>query len=275
MQQRSHSKPSPHRLPQILWKYAMREVNTIGHYMGDGSRAQVHAAIVGEEHVALKIVCACSPVDVPLCTKCMVFQYREKAFFKQEKEAYEHLLRSKPSPSLKLPRYFGTFALTESVLSTFEFQHSRIDKRQHVGPCTPYKVALGFEKFSGVGLHTIINDLKDTSLAKFEKDLSKTIRALHDIGICHRDLKADNVLLDPTMLEDNQQVTMEYMVIDLSEAALKHKTSEHCWRKLQKLDLSYMRGMFSDARAAKVRLNGIYLSCCLYVGLTSMNHLGC
>ena len=253
----------------------MREVKTIGHYMGDGSRAQVHAAIVGEERVALKIVCACSPVDVPLCTKCMVFQYREKAFFKQEKEAYEHLLQSKPSPSLKLPRYFGTYGLTESVLSTFEFQPSRIDKRQHVGPCTPYKMALGFEEYSGVGLHTIINDLKDTSLVKLEKDLFQTMRALHDIGICHRDLKADNILLDPTMLEDNQQVTMEYMVIDLSDAALKHKTSEHCWKKLQKLDFSNIREIFLDARAAKVQLNGIYLLCCLYIWLTSMNHLGC
>ncbi len=253
----------------------MREVKTIGQYLGDGSRAQVHAAIVGEERIALKIVCTCSPVEVPLCTNCMVFQYREKAFFKQEKEAYEHILRSKPSPSLKLPRYFGTFVLTESVLSTFEFQPSRIDKRQHVSPCTPYKMALGFEEFSGVGLHTIINDLKDPCLAKFENDLSKTMRALHDVGICHRDLKADNILLDPTMLEDNQQVTTEYMVIDLSDAILKHKTSEHCWRKLQKLDLRNMREIFSDARAVKVRLKGIYLLFCFYVRLTSMNNLGC
>lgn len=190
----------------------MREVQTIGRYMGDRSRAQIHSAIAGEERVALKIVRACSPFDVTLYAQCMVFQYRERAFFKQENEAYEHLLRSKPSPSLKLPRYFGTFSLAESVLSTFEFQPSPIDKRRHVGSCTPYKVALGFEEFSGVGLHTIINDLKDTSLAILEKDLFKTIRALHDIGICHRDLKADNILLDPTMLEDNQQVTMEYMV---------------------------------------------------------------
>ncbi len=35
----------------------MREVKTIGSYMGHGSRAQVHAAMVGEERVALKIVC--------------------------------------------------------------------------------------------------------------------------------------------------------------------------------------------------------------------------
>ncbi|KAF4629608.1 hypothetical protein G7Y89_g8540 [Cudoniella acicularis] len=210
----------------------MREIKSIGHYMGYGSRAQVHAAFVGEERVALKI-------------------YRERAFFKQEREVYEHLLRSKQSPSLKLPRYFGPFVLTESVLSTFEFQPSRIDKRQHVGPCTPYRMALGFEEFSGVGLHTIINELKDTCLAKFEKDLFKTIRALHDVGICHRDLKADNILLDPTMLEDNQQVTMEYMVIDLSDAVLKHKTSEHCWRELQKLDLRNIREIFADARAAK------------------------
>jgi serine/threonine protein kinase len=232
----------------------MREVKTIGHYIGDGSRAQVHATIVGEERVALKIVCACSPVDVMFCTKRMAIQYRDRAFFKQEKEAYEHLLRSKPSPSLKLPRYFGTFGLPESVLSTFEFQPSRIDKRQHVGPCTPYKLALGLEEFSGVGLHTIVDDLNDTCLAELEKDLFKTIQALHDIGICHRDLKADNILLDPTMLEDTQQVTVEYMVIDLSDAALKHKTSEHCWRKLQKLDLRNMREIFLDARAAKVRL---------------------
>lgn len=129
--------------------------------------------------------------------------------------------------------------------------------------CTPYKVALGFEEFSGVGLHTIINDLNDTCLAKLEKDLFKTIQALHDIGICHRDLKADNILLEPTMLEDNQHVTMEYMVIDLSDAALKHKTSEHRWRKFQKLDLRDVRIIFVDARAAKVRLHGIYLSCCL------------
>ncbi len=122
-------------------------------------------------------------------------------------------------------------------------------------------MALGLEEFSGVGLHTIINDLKDTSLVRLQKDLFKTIRALHDTGICHRDLKADNILLDPTLLEDNQQVTMEYMVIDLSDAALKHKTSEQCWRKLQKLDLRNMREIFLDARAAKVRLNGIYLSC--------------
>ncbi len=136
-------------------------------------------------------------------------------------------------------------------------------------------MALGFEEFSGVGLHTIINELKDTCLAKLEKDLSETIRALHDIGICHRDLKADNILVDPLMLEYSPQIPIQYMVIDLSDAVLKHKTSEHCWRKLQKLDLRNMRGMFLDARAVKVRLNGIYLSRCLYVGLTSINHLGC
>jgi serine/threonine protein kinase len=235
----------------------MREVKTIGHYMGAGSRAQVHAAIVGEERVALKIVCACSPVDITLCTKCMVIQYRDRAFFEQEKEAYEHLLRGKPFLSLKLPRYFGTFGLAESVLSAFEFQPSRIDKRQHVGPCTPYKVALGFEEFSGVGLHTIINDLNDMCLAKLEKDLFKTIQALHEIGICHRDLKADNILLNPSMLEHNQQVTIEYMVIDFSDAALRHETSVHRWRKLQKLDFKYMREIFLEARAAKVRVNKI------------------
>ena len=58
-------------------------------------------------------------------------------------------------------------------------------------------MALGFEEFSGVVLHTVINDLKDICLAKLEDDLSETMRALHDVGICHRDLKADNILFRP------------------------------------------------------------------------------
>jgi hypothetical protein len=45
--------------------------------------------------------------------------------------------------------------------------------------------------------------------------------------------------------------------------------------KLQKLGLRNMRELFSDARAVKVRLNRIYLLFCFYVGLTSMNRLGC
>ena len=55
--------------------------------------------------------------------------------------------------------------------------------------------------------------------------------------------------LDPNMLEDNQ---VEYMVIDLSDAVLKNKTSEFRWRQLQKLDMRNMREIFSDARAVKV-----------------------
>lgn len=234
----------------------MREVKTIGKYLGHGSRAQVHTAIAGEEGVALKIVCKidciiCSPDGVTFCTKCIVFQYRGKAFFEQEMEAYEHIRQNNPSPSLKLPQYFGTFSLTESALSSFKF--NQIDKRRHPNVSyTPHRVALGFEEFSGVGLYTIIEDLKPSTLTRLEKGLLKTLRALHNIGICHGDIKANNILLNPIILEDEQRAALEYMVIDLSDAVLKHKTSERRWARLQKDDLIDMRGIFHDARAEKV-----------------------
>ncbi|KAA8565418.1 hypothetical protein EYC84_011120 [Monilinia fructicola] len=209
----------------------MREVKTIGKYLGHGSRAQVHTAIAGEEGVALKI-------------------YRGKAFFEQEMEAYEHIRQNNPSPSLKLPQYFGTFSLTESALSSFKF--NQIDKRRHPNVSyTPHRVALGFEEFSGVGLYTIIEDLKPSTLTRLEKGLLKTLRALHNIGICHGDIKANNILLNPIILEDEQRAALEYMVIDLSDAVLKHKTSERRWARLQKDDLIDMRGIFHDARAEK------------------------
>lgn len=246
----------------------MPEVETIGSCLSNGMRAQVHSAVVGEEHAALKIVCR-SPIDAMLCTKCMMIQFRQKSYLKQEMKAYEHLSRSKSSPSLKLPRYFGTFRLSESLISTFAFQ--RLENRHKYAylPNTPYKWALGFEEFNGVGLDTVINDLRDTSLARLEKGLLQTIRALHHIGMCHGDIKEDNILLDPAILEGNQQAAMRYMVIDLSDAVLKHKTTEHRWRECKQRDLSATREIFTNARADKVRPATIYLWS-LDIWLTSM-----
>jgi hypothetical protein len=58
------------------------------------------------------------------------------------------------------------------------------------------------------------------------------------------------------MLEDDQQDATDYILIDLTEAVFRRRSSEHWWELLRKRDQSNLREMFSNARAAKVRPNG-------------------
>ncbi|KAJ8065010.1 hypothetical protein OCU04_007313 [Sclerotinia nivalis] len=114
--------------------------------------------------------------------------------------------------------------------------------------------------FDGVGFDTIPHaDLEDEWMTKFESDLSQTVRAFHDAGVCHGDLKANNILVDPRILKGNKKVEREYIVIDLSAAVLRHKVSEDAWEKLQKHDLRCTRVIFETIKAQKALTSGLEL----------------
>lgn len=92
-------------------------------------------------------------------------------------------------------------------------------------------------------------------MTKFESDLSQTVRALHDAGVCHGVIKANNILVDPRILKGSKQIEREYIVIDLSAAILKHKVSERIWKRSQNHDLKCTRMIFEEIKAQKIRLN--------------------
>ncbi|CAD6444320.1 5ec3d1ec-c06e-4f8f-bdde-6ff63ac63a3e [Sclerotinia trifoliorum] len=219
-----------------------KEIRTVGKLLGCGGHAQVHEAKDADGRIlALKL-------------------YRDKNYFTREYDAYKHLRRSDTFPHTKLPQYFGHFELSQSLISTFYFYPDDYEVHKRISPPDPYKRALGIEIFNGVGFDTISkDDLEDEWLAKFESDLTQTVRAFHDAGVCHGDIKADNILVDPRILKGSKQVEREYIVIDLSAAVLKHKVSENIWKKLQKRDLSCTRVIFETIKAQKALTSGLEL----------------
>ncbi|KAF7865512.1 hypothetical protein EAF04_006486 [Stromatinia cepivora] len=212
----------------------MKEIVRVGKFLGCGGHAQVHATRDEDGRIfALKL-------------------YRDKIYFKRECDAYRHLLQSDTFPHVKLPQYFGHFELSKSLISTFYFYPDDYEAHKRISPPDPYKRALGIEIFKGVGFDTLpIADLEDEWMTKFESDLSQTVRAFHDAGVCHGDLKANNILVDPKILKGSKQVEREYIVIDLSAAVLKHKVSERTWEKSRKHDLTCTRVIFEVIKAQK------------------------
>lgn len=138
-----------------------------------------------------------------------------------------------------MPRYHGPISLTP-------------DKRRYViGPSSAvYHDGIAIEKIEGSHFDKGIEDLSDEEFKSLEEKLLAAISNLHNIvGICHRDIKGDNILLTGS----RNPWLGGFVIIDLSDAIIrKSMPDDKMWQKACREDEMAVRRLFKNAKSAKV-----------------------
>lgn len=145
-----------------------------------------------------------------------------------------------------LPKFHGPICLTPDNIRKIE---SSIHNTRGKTGAVIFRIGIGIERVEGLRLCDLINDMPDEELKDFEEKMLAALLDLHnDFEICHKDIKADNILL-PRSLSSR---STGFVVIDLSEAIIRKYTLDEVWKKACKDDLQALREIFMDARSAKV-----------------------
>lgn len=150
-----------------------------------------------------------------------------------------------------LPRFHGPIYLTPDNIRKIEssVHHDRQGKKVR-GAASISQIGIGIERVEGLRLCELINHMPHEELKDFEEKMLAALLNLHNgFEICHKDIKADNILLPRALLSRSTG----FVVIDLSEAIIRKYTLDTVWMKACKQDIQALPEIFMDARSAKVR----------------------
>ena len=114
-----------------------------------------------------------------------------------------------------LPKFHGPICLTPGNIRKIE---SSIHNARGKTGAVIFRIGIGIERVEGLRLCDLINDMPDEELKDFEEKMLAALLDLHNgFEICHKDIKADNILL-PSSLSSR---STGFVVIDLSEAIIR------------------------------------------------------
>ncbi|RDL35175.1 uncharacterized protein BP5553_07106 [Venustampulla echinocandica] len=199
---------------------------SIGSQLGQGGRARVWEAATSEGQViALKA-------------------YWKKRHSQDERIAYKHLQELGLAPTY-LPRYYGPVRFTrDNLRSILYYKQPAI-----------YRTGVAIERVKGLRLDKrLMKDMSDEELRSLEERLLAALSDLHNNGICHRDIKGDNILLA------GSQHPWGFVIIDFSDAITRKSTPYNAqWKSACSGDRVTILELFKDARSSKAVIAGCQL----------------
>lgn len=147
-----------------------------------------------------------------------------------------------------LPKFHGPICLTPDNIRKIE-SSMHVTRGKTGAAIFRIGIGIGIERVEGLRLCDLINDMPDEELKDFEEKMLAALLDLHNgFEICHKDIKADNILL-PRSLSSR---STGFVVNDLSEAIIRKYTLDAVWKKACKDDIQALREIFMDARSAKI-----------------------
>lgn len=119
-----------------------------------------------------------------------------------------------------LPQYHGPFRLAPNHVRRIK---SSVYNAQTDTTATIYRIGAGIERIEGPCLGELVNDMTDGELKSLEEKILAALLDLHkNVEICHKDIKAGNILLPPP----HPSRPEGFVIIDLSEGIIRKDTPE-------------------------------------------------